>query len=111
LLPICCIRRGDISGQRFARERLGALEQTRVFVDDHVEEVEERLDRAVGSARLSAAFADLPAGQRRAIELRVNHGSSYAQIGEALGCSTVAARVRVFRGLRDLKRILGGLQC
>jgi RNA polymerase sigma factor (sigma-70 family) len=94
-----------------ARERLGALEATRMFVDDHAEEVGERLDRSAGSARLAVAFADLPAGQRRAIEMRVNDGSSYAQIGEVLGCSTVAARVRVFRGLHDLKRILGGTQC
>ncbi|WP_422771888.1 RNA polymerase sigma factor [Plantactinospora sp. WMMC1484] len=54
-------------------------------------------------AELEAALAALPAAQRSAVELRVLHDRSYAEIGDALDCSPGAARIRVSRGLTALR--------
>jgi RNA polymerase sigma-70 factor (ECF subfamily) len=55
---------------------------------------------------LDEALADLPEGQRTAIELRVVDDLSYEAVGDALGTSPRAARVRVHRGLRTLRSLL-----
>jgi RNA polymerase sigma factor (sigma-70 family) len=54
-------------------------------------------------ADLEAALAALPAAQRRAVELRVLHDQSYQQVADELGCSPVAARIRVSRGLSTIR--------
>ena len=55
---------------------------------------------------LSAALAELPDGQRRAIELRVLADHAYDEVGRRLDISPQAARVRVHRGLRALRQRL-----
>lgn len=57
---------------------------------------------------LGEAMADLPAGQRRALELRVLQGHAYGQVAKELGCSATAARIRVSRGLAALRQALEG---
>ncbi|HEX4520020.1 MAG TPA: RNA polymerase sigma factor [Gaiellaceae bacterium] len=52
---------------------------------------------------LDEALAELPGGQRDAVELRVVHDLSYEQVGTALGTTPRAARVRVHRGLVALR--------
>lgn len=54
-------------------------------------------------ADLSAALADLPEAQRRAVELRVLEGEDYHGVARALAISPGAARVRVHRGLAALR--------
>ena len=57
---------------------------------------------------LDDAFADLPAGQRAAVELRVLEGLDYDDVAAGLGTTPAAARVRVARGLGQLRhRLLG----
>ena len=83
-----------------ARERLGLLAEPRpvdpVALDafDHVE---------TWSAELTGALEGLTESSRRAVELRVVHGSSYEEISEALGCTPLAARIKVSRALIDLR--------
>ncbi len=75
----------------------------------------ELLDRAEESSvpdeswldGLDEAFADLPASQRDAIRLRVVEELPYREVAMLLGTSTQAARVRVHRGLADLRSRLG----
>jgi RNA polymerase sigma factor (sigma-70 family) len=55
---------------------------------------------------LTAALAELPDGQRRAIELRVVADHAYEEVGRRLDISPEAARVRVHRGLRALRQRL-----
>jgi RNA polymerase sigma factor (sigma-70 family) len=55
---------------------------------------------------LMAALAELPDGQRRAIELRVVADQAYDEVGRRLDISPEAARVRVHRGLRALRQRL-----
>jgi RNA polymerase sigma factor (sigma-70 family) len=90
-----------------ARVRLGVLEATRVVLDDSMDDVIARLDREQRDGSFARALGALTASQREAVELRIQGESSYAEIAKALGCSAGAARVRVFRGLRQLDRQLG----
>ncbi len=55
---------------------------------------------------LTAALAELPDGQRRAIELRVLADQAYDEVGRQLDISPGAARVRVHRGLESLRHHL-----
>jgi RNA polymerase sigma-70 factor (ECF subfamily) len=52
---------------------------------------------------LAAALADLPEGQRRAVEMRVLDDSDYDDLARNLAISPGAARVRVHRGLAALR--------
>jgi RNA polymerase sigma-70 factor (ECF subfamily) len=54
-------------------------------------------------ADLETALGELPAQQRRAVELRVLDGLPYGAIGRRVGCSSTAARIRVSRGLKRLR--------
>ena len=94
---LASVERGRI--ERHAMTRLGVL---------------EALDRPAATAEpdstwldgLDEAMADLPVGQRAAVELRVVDDLSYEEVGDALGTSPRAARVRVHRGLRALRSLL-----
>ena len=55
---------------------------------------------------LTAALAELPDGQRRAIELRVMADQAYADVARRLDITPQAARVRVHRGLSAIRRRL-----
>jgi RNA polymerase sigma factor (sigma-70 family) len=90
-----------------ARARLGVLDETRDALDDETDLVLERLDLARSAPELGRALASLSTAQRTAVELRVVHESSYADIASVLGCTAGSARVLVFRGLRHLNRVLG----
>jgi RNA polymerase sigma-70 factor (ECF subfamily) len=87
-----------------ARERLGI--DVRPF--DEFEQAEERATAAQLRPELAVALASLPAGQRDAVELRVIEELPYVQVARRLGCSELAARLRVTRGLSTLARVLRG---
>lgn len=91
--------RGRIEQQ--ARRRLGM--PIRSYEADF-EAVEERL--AAAGFELASALDSLPAEQREALELRVVHEHPYREIASALGCTEVAARLRVMRALGKLARLL-----
>ncbi|MBI3761400.1 MAG: sigma-70 family RNA polymerase sigma factor, partial [Chloroflexi bacterium] len=57
-------------------------------------------------AAVAAAVERLPAQQRAALILRKYQESSYAEIGEALGCSEDAARANVYQAIKRLRREL-----
>jgi RNA polymerase sigma-70 factor, ECF subfamily len=83
-----------------ARRKLGvaALEPA-VF-----DEADARLDAAALRAELAAGLAGLPEGTRDAVLLRVVEQLDYDELARRLGCSSPAARLRVSRGLRELRR-------
>jgi RNA polymerase sigma factor (sigma-70 family) len=88
-----------------ARARLGMPLRT---YDLDVDAANERLDSERVAPALEAALDSLPPGQRRALELRVVDELPYRQVARSLGCSEVAARVRVTRALGALSRVLKG---
>ena len=61
------------------------------------------IDQVHGNANLAEALAALPTSSRHAVELRVVGGSSYEEIGDVLGCTPLAARIRVSRALAEMR--------
>ena len=92
------LRRGRVEDR--ARRRLG---MRRVELDDDALARIEELDAlAPVRARLHDALSSLPPESARAVDLRVAHELSYAEVARRLGCSEGAARVRVARALSAL---------
>jgi RNA polymerase sigma factor (sigma-70 family) len=85
-----------------ARQRLGV--EVRDY--DEFDRVEERAFAEQVRPQLALALADLPAGQREAVQLHVVEELSYATVAHRLGCSEVAVRLRVMRGLNRLARAI-----
>jgi RNA polymerase sigma-70 factor, ECF subfamily len=73
-----------------------------------IEYAEDRLDAERLAPALHEALHALPLSQRKALELRVHDDLPYAQVAVALGCSEVAARIRVTRALSSLSQRLKG---
>jgi len=94
----------DRAEQR-ARARLGMPLDT---YELGIEDAGDRLDAERLAPELDEALNALPLTQRRALEFRVLDDFSYAQVALALGCSEVAARIRVTRALSSLSRRLKG---
>jgi len=66
----------------------------------------QRTEDIIDGTAAMDALETLSDGVRRAVELRVFDELDYDKIASELGCSTSAARVRVFRGLRELSEVL-----
>jgi len=88
-----------------ARRRLGV--PLRSYQSD-LDVVEDRLDADQLRPALDEALDRLPPGQRDAVELRIVRALEYEEVAGVLGCSEVAARIRVSRGLSSLSRLLKG---
>ena len=71
---------------------------------DELEAIDERIASEALGEQLEESMAALAPDQRRAVELRVIEQMDYRQIAASLGCSEVAARLRVMRGLATLRR-------
>jgi RNA polymerase sigma-70 factor (ECF subfamily) len=83
-----------------ARRRLGV---DPVGVPDLAyERVEQLADLAAVRPALEAAMRRLSPRLREAVRLRVVEGLPFERVAARLGCSIVAARVRVTRGMRQL---------
>jgi len=72
------------------------------------EDAGDRIDAERLAPHLDEALDSLPLTQRQALEFRVVDDFSYAQVALELGCSEVAARIRVSRALSSLSRRLKG---
>jgi RNA polymerase sigma-70 factor (ECF subfamily) len=96
------------------RERVESAARRRLGLPLHaydvdLDAVEERVDAEQLRPELDAALARLPEGQRQAVELRIVRALSYDEVATSLGCSEVAARIRVTRALTSLSRLLKGV--
>lgn len=92
-------RRG--SSERRATARLS--QQLRAPTDSELTMI-DRLGSAPEPEGLAAAFAALSDEQREAVHLRVLEEQPYEAVSAKLGISEAAARARVSRGLRALRR-------
>jgi len=63
---------------------------------------------AVGeeAARARTMLGRLPDKQRMAVQLRIDEGLSFREIGEIIGSSEGAARVNYFHGIRRLRELM-----
>jgi RNA polymerase sigma-70 factor (ECF subfamily) len=91
--------------ERRARERLGVTSPTTQL--DDLDLVELRVDLAAQVGALDEALGSLSDGVRTAVTRRVLDGVAYDDLAAELGCSPVAARVRVSRGLSSLLERMG----
>src|SRR5436190_5745591 len=92
------------------KERIETRARQRLGVDtgtcDDLERVEERAFAEQIRPVLTLALAALPAAQRDAVRLHVVDELPYATVASRLGCSELAARLRVMRGLNKLARAI-----
>jgi RNA polymerase sigma factor (sigma-70 family) len=93
------IRRGAL--ERRATERLGLQERL-----DRPEGVEDPVPESSWAQGADELLDTLPEHEREAVRLRVLEDLEYADVASALGTTPAAARVRVHRGLKALKRHL-----
>jgi RNA polymerase sigma factor (sigma-70 family) len=94
------VRRG--ASERRAINRLGG--ELRALTPAEIEVIEELAGSSELEARVTAAFGQLSAQQREALWLHVVEERPYPEVSAALGLSEPAARARVSRGLRALRR-------
>jgi RNA polymerase sigma-70 factor (ECF subfamily) len=91
------MRAGRVEAQ--ARQRLG-MRDPLVLTDEDL----ERVDELVSSDPSVLGFlADLPTGQREAVEARVLDELPFRDVAQRLDCSELVARQRVTRGLSTLR--------
>ena len=60
------------------------------------------------ASTLRAAFERLPEGQRQVVVLKLLRGARFAEIGESLGLTEAAAKMRFVRALKALRTELEG---
>jgi RNA polymerase sigma factor (sigma-70 family) len=94
------VRRG--ASERRAINRLRS--ELRALTPSEVEFIEELAGSSEFEERVTAAFGQLSAQQREALWLHVVDELPYPEVSAALGLSEPAARARVSRGLRALRR-------
>jgi RNA polymerase sigma-70 factor (ECF subfamily) len=70
------------------------------------ERIEELADLERFLPVLERSLAALPDGTRRVLEMRIVEHRPYVEIGELLGTTAGAIRIRVSRALRELARVL-----
>jgi RNA polymerase sigma factor (sigma-70 family) len=92
------IRAAEVADR--ARRRLGMRPVP--AGDEPLEQLIESLDARRNRTALQLAMGDLTDGVADAVRLRVIDGLAYVDIAARLGCSEVAARQRVARGLSHL---------
>lgn len=92
-------------GRRQTRRR----EHTLKVVEDHASDDPDPENAATMHAeaeRATQMLQRLPPKQRAAVELRVNQGLSYAEVGKVLNCSEGAARVNYHLGIKRLREMM-----
>jgi RNA polymerase sigma-70 factor (ECF subfamily) len=65
--------------------------------------VDDGVVRAQEAERARRLMGDLPEKQRLAVQLRVDEGLSFREVGELIGSSEGAARVNYHHGIRKLR--------
>ena len=98
----------SVSRRRLERSALERLQVSLAADAVEVTPIEAWLDGL--DTDVASALAALPPDQRQAVELRVVGDLPYGRIAERLGCSSVAVRIRVSRGLATLRSRLEGTQ-
>jgi RNA polymerase sigma factor (sigma-70 family) len=94
------------AAERRSRERL--MGELRTLHPHESWTIKELAESGPEDQRLHAAFAGLSDEQREAVTLRVIDERPYGEVSRELGIAEPAARARVSRGLRTLRRAIAG---
>jgi RNA polymerase sigma factor (sigma-70 family) len=92
-----------VARRRFADEARRDTRARRLSGLRVVAEEESREYSADAGASLSAAIDRLAPGQREVVVLKLLRGAKFAEIGDRLGISTEAAKMRFVRALEALR--------
>lgn len=93
--------------QRLERVHLGRLGvPVAELAPEEYERIEELADLERFLPILERSLAALPAETRRVLEMRIVEHRPYVEIGELMGMTAGAIRIRVSRALRELAREL-----
>lgn len=88
--------------RRRGRRREASLDAVAPVASDEADP-EERAVVSEEAARARAMLDKLPDKQRLAVQLRIDEGLSFREIGEIIGSSEGAARVNYFHGIHRLR--------
>jgi RNA polymerase sigma-70 factor (ECF subfamily) len=105
---------GNLVGSYYERQKIETRARAKlgmpiVSYELDLDEANERVDAERLSGPLESALGALPPHQRHAIELRIVGGLPYREVARTLGCSEIAARIRVSRALGSLSNRLKGV--
>ena len=92
--------------RRSGRRRETGLEAVAPVASEDASPEDEAV-MADEAARARTALDELPEKQRLSIQLRVDQGLSFREIGDIIGSSEGAARVNYFHGIRRLREMMG----
>jgi RNA polymerase sigma-70 factor (ECF subfamily) len=88
--------------------RRGVHRKTVSLDDVEPPRVDGVAERAEGRTDLARAIAQLTEGQREMLWLAYAHGSSHAEIADAMGLKTASIKLLLFRARRKLAHLLQG---
>jgi RNA polymerase sigma-70 factor, ECF subfamily len=94
----------NISVDYLRKQRVSTVPLESLPVADEEEDPVTRLDRQERCARVLSVIQDLPECHQRVIRLRYYENRSLAEIAEAVHCTPMAAKLRVFRAVTALRK-------
>lgn len=102
----------NVSHDHFRKSRWQRKDQLDAWQDllGHNENRQTELQEDEEMQLLSLAMDRLPEEKREIILLSKFHEKKYREIGEILGCSEGAVKVKVFRALQELKEVYKRLE-
>jgi RNA polymerase sigma-70 factor (ECF subfamily) len=91
--------------RRVGRRRESALEDVGPLAD-RAPRVDDAVAARTEAERARSLLAVLPEKQRMAVQLRLDEGLSFREVGEIIGSSEGAARVNYHHGIRRLREMM-----
>ena len=93
-------------GQRQARHQAAEPAEAQQVPETAQASPDQQVIQGEALQAIRAAISVLPPKQKAAVVLRHVQGLEYAEIAEALDCSTESARANVYQGLRRVRQAL-----
>lgn len=107
---VAMIARRRLIDRARRRERLPAFEELPEDYDVASDEEERDLDREWRAARARAVLAELPAAQRRMLELSLLHGRTHDEIARETDTPLGTVKSHIRRGLQRARDLLAAPQ-
>lgn len=102
----------NVSHDHYRKDKLKAKDNVEDWQDQliHHENKSSELEQQDEQTLLAVAMERLPADRREILLLSKYQEKKYKEIGEVLGCSEGAVKVKVFRALQELKAMYQQLE-
>lgn len=102
----------NVSHDHYRKDKLKARDNVEDWQDQliHHENKSSELEQQDEQTLLMVAMERLPADKREILLLSKYQEKKYKEIGEVLGCSEGAVKVKVFRALQELKAMYQQLE-